>query len=100
VAMSLAHYYANMYIRNGKSPEGLNFMERILYFGSESPNEERLAIFNEAVANLTIDFGKWSIPWGFINRYQRLNGDIKQPFNDVEPSLPVGLASSRWGALA
>ena len=34
------------------------------------------------------------------NRYQRLNGDIRQPFNDDEPSLPIGMASSRWGALA
>ena len=40
------------------------------------------------------------MPWGEINRYQRLNGDLVQDFNDNEPSLPVGFASGRWGALA
>ena len=31
---------------------------------------------------------------------QRLNGDIAQPFNDDEPSIPVAFTSSRWGSLA
>ncbi|MCH8278885.1 MAG: penicillin acylase family protein, partial [Proteobacteria bacterium] len=30
----------------------------------------------------------------------RISGDIDHPFNDDEPSLPVGMASGRWGALA
>lgn len=38
--------------------------------------------------------------WGEVNRYQRLNGDIVQPFNDDKPSLPIGMASGQWGALA
>ncbi|WP_438422619.1 acylase [Aquimarina macrocephali] len=100
VAMSLAHYYGTIYLRKGNTPKQLKFMERINYFGSESPIEERIAIFKEAVSRLTDDFGSWNIPWGEINRYQRLNGDIKQPFNDQKPSMPVGLASGRWGALA
>ena len=39
-------------------------------------------------------------PWGEINRFQRLTGDIVQPFNDAAPSIPVGFASARWGSLA
>ncbi|MGD8817088.1 MAG: penicillin acylase family protein, partial [Acidobacteriota bacterium] len=39
-------------------------------------------------------------PWGEINRYQRLNGDIVQHFDDDAPSIPVGFTSSRWGSLA
>jgi acyl-homoserine-lactone acylase len=35
-----------------------------------------------------------------INRYQRLTGDIVQPFSDAAPSIPVGFTSSRWGSLA
>lgn len=100
VAMSLAHYYGTIYLRKGNTPKQLKFMGRINYFGSESPIEERMAIFKEAVSKVTDDFGGWNIPWGEINRYQRLNGDIKQPFNDQKPSMPVGLASGRWGALA
>ncbi len=100
VAMSLAHYYANLYEQKGHAPKGLTDMERIKYFGTGSPPTERLAIFKEAVQQLTADFGKWDVPWGEINRFQRINGDIEQPFDDSKPSLPCGLASAKWGALA
>jgi acyl-homoserine-lactone acylase len=53
-----------------------------------------------AVAKLQRDFGQWRTPWGNVNRYQRLTDDIVQPFDDAKPSLPVGLAASKWGALA
>ena len=46
------------------------------------------------------DFGTWKTPWGEINRYQRVNGDIVQRFDDAAPSIPVGFTSSRWGSLA
>ena len=100
VPMSIAHYYGSLYKAKGKSPEGLTPMERVNYFGTESPDVERLAIFDEAIQQLEAEFGKWQTPWGEINRFQRINGDIQQPFNDDAPSLPVGLASGRWGALA
>lgn len=49
---------------------------------------------------LMTDFGSWQIPWGEINRFQRLTGDIVQPFNDSAPSIPVGFPSGNWGSLA
>jgi acyl-homoserine lactone acylase PvdQ len=49
---------------------------------------------------LEADFGSWKTPWGDINRYQRLTGDIVQPFSDSGPSIPVGFTSSQWGSLA
>ena len=100
VAMTLMHYYGAMYLRQGESPEGLSFMEKVAYFGSGSPEEDRLAVFEKSLLKLSSDFGNWNIPWGDINRYQRLNGEIAQPFNDSLSSIPVGLASGRWGALA
>ena len=39
-------------------------------------------------------------PGGEVHRYQRINGDIHQAFNDDLPSVPIGFASGRWGALA
>lgn len=53
-----------------------------------------------ASTKLTEDFGTWQTPWGDINRFQRLTGDIVQPFNDDGPSIPVAFTSSRWGSLA
>lgn len=100
VAMSLAYYYGTLYNRKGQAPQGLSDMERINFFGTGSPAAERLAIFSEAVQQLTADFGSWNTPWGEINRFQRVSGDIEQPFDDAKPSLPVGFASGRWGALA
>ncbi len=60
----------------------------------------RLAALSEAVDRLEKDFGSWGVPWGEVNRYQRLNGDLVQPFDDAKPSIPVPFTSSRWGSLA
>jgi acyl-homoserine lactone acylase PvdQ len=68
--------------------------------GSESPENERLQIFKNALTAINSEFENWNTPWGEINRYQRINGDIKQAFNDTLPSIAVGMASGRWGALA
>lgn len=100
IAMSLAVYYGQHYLEASTAPEGLNYIERVTYYGEESPYEERLQIFAEAKQSLEEDFGQWQTEWLEINRYQRLNGDIRQPFNDDEPSVGVPMASSRWGALA
>jgi acyl-homoserine lactone acylase PvdQ len=100
VPMALAQYYGQLYLQEGNAPEGLTYIDRIRYFGEESPLEERRAIFSQAVAQLREDFGQWDTPWGEINRYQRLNGDIQQPFDDTAPSVAIPMASSRWGALA
>ena len=60
----------------------------------------RLQALREASDRLQKDFGSWGTPWGEVNRYQRLDGDIVQPFNDAKPSIPVPFTSSRWGSLA
>jgi acyl-homoserine lactone acylase PvdQ len=100
VAMSLAHFYGTYYGRKGERPDPMSDMELMTYFGQNSPLTERLQIFEEVLNKLTIDFGTWNTPWGEINRFQRINGDIRQPFDDAAPSIPIGFASGRWGALA
>ncbi len=100
VAMSLAHFYVTRYRSEGANPLNFKGMHQINYFGKASPHEERLQIFAATVASLTTDFGQWDTPWGEINRFQRLTGDIEHPFNDDAPSLPIAMASGRWGALA
>ncbi|MFT5142609.1 MAG: acyl-homoserine-lactone acylase [Rhodothermales bacterium] len=59
-----------------------------------------LSALAEAKATLEADFGTWEVAWGDINRFQRLTGDIVQPFDDNGPSIPVAFTSSRWGSLA
>jgi acyl-homoserine-lactone acylase len=62
--------------------------------------EQLLQSLAAASDKLAADFGKWKTPWGDINRFQRLTGEIVQPFNDAGPSIPVAFASSAWGSLA
>ncbi|HEU4539054.1 MAG TPA: penicillin acylase family protein [Polyangiaceae bacterium] len=61
---------------------------------------QRLASLAAAVEQLDRDFGTWQTPWGEVNRFQRLTGDLVQPFDDAKPSLPVPFTSGRWGSLA
>lgn len=103
VAMTLAHYYGSNCLLWGYSGKMKNYpsqMELLSNFDDWSSAENRLELLGFAVQKLTGDFGKWQIPWGEVNRYQRLNGDIRQPFDDTKPSMPIGFASGRWGALA
>jgi acyl-homoserine-lactone acylase len=100
VAMSLAHFYGTNYLERATFPEGLSEMERITMLGTSTPPAERLEVFGETIAVLNEDFGDWRTPWGEINRFQRLSGDIDLEYDDNAPSLAVGMANSRWGALA
>ena len=103
VAMTLAHFYGMNYRQMGVVPDELAdaaFMDRINYFGTDSPHEERMRIFYATIEQLNEDFGTWNTPWGEVNRFQRLSGEIDAGFDDDEPFVPVGLASGDWGALA
>lgn len=100
VAMTLAHFYASRWLDEAAAPAGLSRMETLDWFAASAPARERLRVFADTVASLERDFGRWELPWGEVNRFQRLTGDIAQPHDDASPSLPVGMASGRWGALA
>ncbi len=84
-----------------KGPEARDADEPVYdYLVGHLAPSERLDGLSAAISKLQRDFGDWRTPWGDINRYQRLTDDIVQPFDDDKPSLPVGFASSNWGALA
>ncbi|MFC4083627.1 penicillin acylase family protein [Amycolatopsis samaneae] len=68
--------------------------------GPRDTDEQRLASLETAVERLTRDFGGWRVPWGEINRFQRLDDAIDQRFDDAKPSTPVPFASGTWGSLA
>lgn len=70
------------------------------YIGTEASPQLLLQSLAAASDKLTADFGTWKTPWGDINRFQRINGDLVQPFNDAAPSIPIGFTSSLWGSLA
>ncbi|MDI3261219.1 MAG: penicillin acylase family protein [Fulvimonas sp.] len=63
-------------------------------------SSSRLAALQQAVARLERDFGSYGVPWGTVNRFQRIDGAIAPHFDDTKPSLPVAFTSARWGSLA
>jgi acyl-homoserine-lactone acylase len=70
------------------------------YICTKAPPELLLQSLSDASDRLAADFGGWKTPWGDINRFQRLTGDIVQSFSDAGPSIPVSFTSSVWGSLA
>jgi acyl-homoserine lactone acylase PvdQ len=70
------------------------------YIATKVPPQLLLQSLAEGVDRLNGDFGSWKTPWGNINRFQRLTGDIVQPFDDAGPSIPVEFTSAQWGSLA
>jgi acyl-homoserine lactone acylase PvdQ len=76
-----------------------------VYWGEEMDRrggraEQQLQALAAASDTLTADFGSWQTAWGDVNRFQRLTGDIVQPFDDAKPSIPLGFTYSKWGSLA
>jgi acyl-homoserine-lactone acylase len=61
---------------------------------------DKLDTFIRGLDRLEQDFGGWRVPWGEVNRYQRISPLIDPPFDDNAPSIPVGFTSNKWGSLA
>jgi acyl-homoserine-lactone acylase len=66
----------------------------------ETTNEEKVKALNVIIDDLNHDFGTWKLPWGEVNRFQRLTGRVAETYDDNRPSLAVPFASSFWGSLA
>ena len=70
------------------------------YIAGRASAQQHLEALAAASDRLAEDFGRWQTPWGEINRFQRITGDILQPHDDDAPSIPVAFASGRWGSLS
>jgi len=80
-----------------KSEPGNKVMMRL---ARDTNPEQKLRALSAAVARLTKDFGRWQVPWGEINRIQRISNAISPPYSDAQPSLPVPFAEGSYGSLA
>jgi len=85
--------------RNPQLDPNLDQVERTRKFAEIANGDDLLQAFYRAVKTLKEDNGTWQVAWGEINRYQRINPDIENKFDDSKPSLPVGFVSSQWGML-
>lgn len=64
------------------------------------PARQKLQLLDTAVKRIIGDFGRWDVPWGEVNRFQRISPAIDHPFSDKASSIPVPFSSARWGSLA
>jgi len=100
VATAVAVFWGEAIV-NRNPKRALFFDEPVFeYLVGKVSNDERLEALGAALERLRADFGRWDTPWGEINRYQRLADEIKPKFNDELASVPIGMTSSTWGALA
>lgn len=88
-----------LYERTRQNPEAEG-VSLLRFMTTQASTAERLGALEAAIETLTRDFGSAKVEWGALNRFQRLTGDIVQPFADSGASIPVGFASARWGSLA
>ncbi|MDH3208446.1 MAG: penicillin acylase family protein [Gemmatimonadota bacterium] len=100
VATSLATYWAEDITDRVAQAARAAGVSTDDFITSRATVDQHLASLAAATDRLVADFGDWRTPWGEINRFQRITGDIIQPFSDAAPSIPVGFHSSRWGSLA
>ena len=84
-----------LYIDEGEDDQVAN----IKRFAATATLAQVLPPLLTVVNDLKKKFGKWQMPWGEINRYQRVSNDIQQKYDDTQPSVPVGFASALWGML-
>jgi acyl-homoserine-lactone acylase len=100
VPTSLAVYWAQDMWKTHSAAANAREVPVVEYMHKHLSPDERLESLLRASATLTADFGSWKTPWGEINRFQRVNGDVRQKYDDSKPSYPVAFASAHWGSLA
>ena len=99
VATTLAVEWGQKIFRSIMRSEGADQVEKTNHFAATASAQDLLPPLLATLNELKQKFGKWQLPWGEINRYQRLTGNITEIYDDNKPSIPVGFASSLWGMI-
>jgi len=84
---------------NGDPEEDPDVVEKTKRFCEKADPAQLLVPLRSTIAELMRKFGSWEKPWGEVNRFQRSTGNIRESFDDNQPSIPCGFAASTWGSL-
>lgn len=90
---------SSIYRTKVEGNETADFVDKTKQFAEVATPDNLVIPFLATINELQTKFGNWRTPWGEINRYQRLTGNIDETFDDNQPSLPDGFASSQWGMI-
>ena len=73
---------------------------KYMRLGRDTPPDQKLKALSDALEWLRRDFGRWQVPWGEVNRFQRVSPAIDHPFSDSAASYAVPFADGNFGSLA
>lgn len=102
VATTLGIHWAEKMNSILRSEDPELFADYTVRYGAVLRNAEPKKLIlplKEVTDTLTAHFGKWQVPWGDINRMQRIKNSIVPYHSDSASSIPVGRAASTWGQL-
>jgi acyl-homoserine lactone acylase PvdQ len=102
VATTLAIHWAekmNAILRSEDPELFADYTVRYGYVLRNTEPQKLIRPLKEVTDTLQAHFGKWQVPWGEINRMQRIINSIKPQHSDTASSIAVGRAASTWGQL-
>ena len=99
IATTLAIEWGQRIQQQVNRSAGADGVEKTRNFAKSGDQKIMLHTLLAIVTDLQNRFGKWQMPWGEINRFQRISSDIENKFDDTKPSYPVAFASSAWGMM-
>jgi acyl-homoserine-lactone acylase len=101
VAQSVAVLWAKNLRQVIAEPASEPANKKMMRLGRDTDDEDKLQALEHAMEELyDIGHGRWQVPWGEINRFQRVSNAIVQQFSDAAPSIPVPFAPAAYGSLA
>jgi len=101
VPQSLAMLWGGALQKALNPPAGEPRNVTMMRLARDTTPAQKLQALTAAVAQLRRDFGWWQVPWGEINRFQRISPAISDPpFSDAQESIPVPFADGNYGSLA
>ncbi|MBV9528752.1 penicillin acylase family protein [Sphingomonas sp.] len=101
VAQTLAMTWGALLRKSLKAPADEPSNKKMMRLERDTSADDKLRALDAAVTSLTEDFGRWQVPWGELNRAQRISNEIANPpYSDSAPSIPVPFADASYGSLA
>jgi acyl-homoserine lactone acylase PvdQ len=94
-AQLLGRSISKVYVDEGEDDQ----VTKTRQFAATASKEQLLQPLYTVVQDLTKKFGSWELPWGTLNRFQRVSGELVQEYDDYRKSYPVAFASGTWGML-
>ena len=99
-AQSVAMFYGGELRKALNPPKSEESNKIYMRMSKDTTPAQKLQALADAAARLRTDFGWTQVPWGEINRFQRISPAIDHPFSDAAPSIPIPFAWGVYGSLA